>query len=167
MKKVVIKSMVDIRKECKEWEYIGPYSQFLEEALNDLKKCEKKKDYVIDMSYWFQQSNDVCYVCLAGATMAGFLGFPKPLNNDKIYMSPSFFHDNKLYSALMTLDQIRLGHFLKSYIHDFITLECYRELTNTYSYKDTIHEYKLNKQQIQRFYKYIEDVIKIMRKHGC
>ncbi len=44
--------------------------QLLEIALEDLRKCEKNPNVIVDMSKWLRpKDNGICQVCLAGATM--------------------------------------------------------------------------------------------------
>ncbi len=71
-------------------------------ALADLEKCEGDSRYCVVMNtVWHTPSNNVCYVCLAGAVMAKTLRIP----NDRWY-SPEQSVYRKQLSAL---DAFRSG----------------------------------------------------------
>jgi len=44
-------------------------SEFLTQALDDIKKCEKLPGVEVDLYNWFYFQDNTCYVCLAGASL--------------------------------------------------------------------------------------------------
>ena len=84
-------------------------SELIKLALSDLEKCEVDGEfYRVDMGRWhvFDETDNVCYVCLAGSVMAQTLGIShrktcKPFNIEgaEDYVAP-----------LTALEYLRSGH---------------------------------------------------------
>jgi hypothetical protein len=123
-------------------------SGLLELALNDLRKCESDPRFKINMwrYYMIDTSEDVeqvCHVCLAGAVMAGTLGYTiadlqsDPLNDPSV---KCLLPENTPFeSKLMALDFLRRGHVgyaiaaMKhgaiKYVHNLTTVSHDRSVT--------------------------------------
>lgn len=82
----------------------GKPSELILLALSDLKKVERSKDYIVDMSDW-HQPNGKCSVCLAGAVMAFSLGVSKKREISLSYNDFSTVNVEKLRA----LNSFRIG----------------------------------------------------------
>lgn len=78
-------------------------SDLLELALSDLEKVEWDGRYVVRMSTWHTPFDGKCYVCLAGAIIAGTLG-----EEVEASLAPRHF-DRDTEKKLLVLDLLRLG----------------------------------------------------------
>ncbi|MCZ6897657.1 MAG: hypothetical protein O7D95_02960 [Betaproteobacteria bacterium] len=94
-------------------------SQWVELALDDLKKVERSPKYSIDMGTW-HEPNGTCAVCMAGSIMAKTLGADIELD-----VMPDDYSD-KIRRALEAIDYIRVGNIMSAIkvftttpIHDF------------------------------------------------
>jgi hypothetical protein len=79
-------------------------SEWLELALEDLRKCEQDPRYEIDMSIWHSSRGSVCLVCLGGALMA---------QTGEVPPERSLFpHDipDEFARILQAMDYLRLGY---------------------------------------------------------
>lgn len=94
-------------------------SAFIREALDDLRACERRKDFTIDMNRWYT-TNGKCSVCLGGAAMANRLGVTKEFILDKgeelsasngtFELSPNSSDISKKAKAqVSSLDEFRKG----------------------------------------------------------
>lgn len=75
-------------------------------AIADLEKCEASPNYVIDMDVWHgpcAAGSTPCHVCLAGAVMAGSLGYPARED-----VCPS---DTEHTPKMEALDGLRIGEW--------------------------------------------------------
>ena len=81
--------------------------ELLNLALDDLEKCEKDPDYLIDMGEWHFPYGGKCFVCLAGAMMAKSLGTSPHYDG-----SPEDFEN---CSELQALDCLRCGDVEQAY----------------------------------------------------
>ena len=77
-------------------------SELIRRALQDMEAVEKMPQYRINLSTWHEPKDDVCEVCLAGATMAAE-GLPL-----KMEFLPSQF-DDKTSDKLHALNFLRFG----------------------------------------------------------
>lgn len=77
-------------------------------ALRDLRAAEESPHYVVSMSDWHQWHNGhrVCYVCFAGAVMAGTFGVPLRKS-----MCPNIGHGFSQHDVarLRFLDKVQRG----------------------------------------------------------
>lgn len=80
-------------------------SELIIVALQDLRKAEKSKHYVIDMGTW-HQPNGHCSVCFGGAVMAGTFKMPRTLS-----IAPYHFRV-KISNKLSALDSLRTGRIV-------------------------------------------------------
>jgi hypothetical protein len=78
-------------------------SEWLELALEDLRKCEQDPRYEIDMSSWHHPAEGVCLVCLGGAVMAQTGEVPLERTTYPHHMTPEFAR------ILQALDYLRSG----------------------------------------------------------
>jgi hypothetical protein len=85
-------------------------STLLRVAIDDWEKVARTPGYKMDLLSWHEPADGACYVCFAGACMAGTLGA-----NPALSLCPERFGaDSK---ALFALDRIRKG-----YVVDFLEL---------------------------------------------
>ena len=91
-----------IRPPNKKW-------KLLELALNDLRKAERSKKYVVDMNHWYKP-NSVCRVCLAGSVMAFSLSVVPDKDAPDREIVPSDLGE-AWDMALLGLDSMRFGSF--------------------------------------------------------
>lgn len=127
----------------------GRPSELIELALADLKKVERSKKYVVDMSNWHRRSgSNICHVCLAGAVMAKELKF-----DSKISAIPS----GPETIPLAALNALRTGDVEGAF--------SYLELLYTESYKfdRPITDYHQNK---SKFYSDMRKLAADLRKAG-
>lgn len=86
-------------------------SELIRLALNDLKKCEKSEDYIINMGVYHHYHGAIfgtCSVCLAGAVMAQTLKLPKATDVNNVR---DFFSEVDTFK-LKALDQFRTGDIM-------------------------------------------------------
>lgn len=86
------------------------FSEFVRTALNDLKDIETDPRYTVNMEVWhsFDESDNVCHVCLAGAMMASRL-----CASPKEELLPSNFPD--VAEKLRALDAFQIGYIREAY----------------------------------------------------
>lgn len=79
-------------------------------ALADLEAVEQKPEYRIDMSDWhrYNTSNNLCYVCFAGAVMAQTLDTP----STRTFMPVDCGMTNR--RKLLSLDSARIGEWQRA-----------------------------------------------------
>lgn len=84
-------------------------SALIRVAMADLKKCERDPRYTIDMMQWheFDEMENTCAVCFAGAVMAKSLKVADPLDS-KNYTDP-FKFGGDTQRKLQALNQLRAG----------------------------------------------------------
>lgn len=87
-------------------------SDLIRVALADLRKVEKSKRYVVDMTRWHANEENEegalrCHVCLAGAVMAKTLGIRADCNTNPDLIDP-FSRDVR--KKLLALDEVRKGN---------------------------------------------------------
>lgn len=80
-------------------------------ALADLALAEASPEYKIAMGDWHLPGRRVCYVCLAGAVMAGTLGAPSDVD-----LTPFSFNANTR-NKLQALDCFRQGTITVAFYH--------------------------------------------------
>lgn len=79
-------------------------SVLIKQAIEDLEKCENSPEYTIDMGVWHEpRDNEVCAVCLAGATIA----MQFDISTD-ITIEPGMYKG--LEAKMEALDEMRCGN---------------------------------------------------------
>lgn len=78
-------------------------------ALKDLESVEKSKKYVVHMGHWHLPDEGKCYVCFAGAVMAGTLKLSDKVNYDLHFLPGKY---NGWKTALRALDFLRGSNFI-------------------------------------------------------
>jgi len=116
-------------------------------ALKDLEACEANPSYKVDMTYWhlYDESDDICYVCLAGSVMAQRLGV-EHVALEEIYPS-TCGADLETTMKLKLLNQIRHAkdnsEVLSSYFDNTNVLES-GELFDVTAYVIDSEKFKLD-----------------------
>ncbi len=84
-------------------------SEFINQAVCDLEKIEKNREYKVDMYTWHSSFKGVCHVCLAGAVMACSLKVNRydPKN-------PYLFDSASVRGKLVALDILRAADILSA-----------------------------------------------------
>lgn len=94
----------------KKWR-VKKLSTALRQALDDLRKVERSKRYVVDMDFYHGPNLDgTCSVCLAGARMVGLGAYRLHA------LGPSYFDDHTR-NMLWAMDSLRQGLVFDALYH--------------------------------------------------
>lgn len=93
--------------------HVKKLSTLLAIGLRDLKKQERTKNSVVDMSVWYSK-NGQCATCLAGSVMRFSFGCRKketlyPVINGREFDEHDFSCDTQTYQRLWALNDLRCG----------------------------------------------------------
>lgn len=148
-------------EELKNHEYVGPFSLFVEEALEDLVLFANRDNCQVDFDWWVSKDSGKQCACLGGAAILGFL----PPHKSKLVeeFNPMPFKRLKLCRAFEGLDYFRL-RWWSDLCPEFINEDCLRELNNSYIESSCCRP---SKTQLNKFITESQRAIAVMRQHDC
>lgn len=128
-------------------------SSLLRVAIDDLRKIERRKNYVVNMVDWYCKHGTVaCEVCMAGAVMACRLDIP----DSAVSMEPCDFSDD-VGRKLQAIDYLRFGHV------DYACLVMGLQLPLALAGQIQVAEYRLDRKQ---FFRDMESLVKTLKRNG-
>ena len=129
--------------------------KLLKDALNDLSSVELMPGYTINMGIWhyYYESEDSCFVCLAGAWLAGHGRMDRKESLDWV----KFDRENEQDRNLMALDYLRGGNIADAFgtfmdrLPDYEWLELNNLMDRDFaSYHDKPNKFKRQMNKLAR-----------------
>lgn len=145
-----MKKTIRLSKEQKEF-LTCKTSRLIEIAVDDLRKCEKSKKYIISMSDWIDngigKEGEVCYVCLAGAALAQTMKVKYFSGYEEDLIDPLNGYAREATYRARSLNRIRQGILTDIYTSDELD-EQLRKIENRYNVIDYHDDPKKFKRQM-------------------